>query len=191
MSWKLDGACVGADPDLWFRETAIAREICATCPVRARCEAEGAGEEFGTWGGVTERERAAGLTWDAMQAGATRAKAAAAARAVKVTDCRGGCGRLVARTNLTPPEGTHVHAGHGCCHTCYARRYRGGSTERVRTPRRETADIVRDLALAGTGLHDAAVHVGRTRARLADLLRSVGEHDLLTTLRDNERTTAP
>lgn len=65
-SWKLQGACVGHDPVLWFpidntaasrENTAEAQKICASCEVREECLEFGWRELFGTWGGMTQRER--------------------------------------------------------------------------------------------------------------------------------------
>jgi WhiB family redox-sensing transcriptional regulator len=65
-SWKLHAACLGLDPSLWFPEdnttisrenTAAALEICATCSVQTECREFGWRELFGTWGGMTQRER--------------------------------------------------------------------------------------------------------------------------------------
>jgi WhiB family transcriptional regulator, redox-sensing transcriptional regulator len=58
-----------ADPDAWFPDkggsTALAKRICAACPVRAQCldyAVSGAdtwrGISAGIWGGTTSRERA-------------------------------------------------------------------------------------------------------------------------------------
>ena len=63
-SWQADGACRGADPELFFpptdEEAAIAKSFCATCPVRVACLAFSIerNERFGVWGGLTEKERA-------------------------------------------------------------------------------------------------------------------------------------
>lgn len=35
----------------------LARGLCGVCPGRAQCEAAGAGEAYGTWGGITALER--------------------------------------------------------------------------------------------------------------------------------------
>lgn len=50
------------DPDIWFPEQgsgALARRICATCPVRMDClrHALESKEEFGIWGGAGEATR--------------------------------------------------------------------------------------------------------------------------------------
>lgn len=55
-------ACAGANTDLWFPEDASrleAQAICAECPVRRECldYAIDAGENYGIWGGETERSR--------------------------------------------------------------------------------------------------------------------------------------
>jgi WhiB family redox-sensing transcriptional regulator len=71
--WKTRGACVGADPDLWFPETtkrrrvptsrgpqvSAAKAICATCPVRVTCldHALSRPEPLGIWGGKSADER--------------------------------------------------------------------------------------------------------------------------------------
>ena len=56
------GACLGADPELFFPEvgesTQEAKAICATCPVTDPCREHGLKHErFGIWGGMSERER--------------------------------------------------------------------------------------------------------------------------------------
>jgi WhiB family redox-sensing transcriptional regulator len=66
-TWKQHGLCVGLSPALFYpgagdkgrRDAAAARKICAGCPVRMECLAFALsnGEEFGIWGGATERER--------------------------------------------------------------------------------------------------------------------------------------
>lgn len=62
--WVAFAACRGAEPDLFFGDgngeaTAIARRICAGCPVREECLdwALEARASFGVWGGTTEQER--------------------------------------------------------------------------------------------------------------------------------------
>jgi WhiB family redox-sensing transcriptional regulator len=70
--WFLQGACRGADPQLFFmpdggepealrevRET-CAKDYCARCPVRQACLewSIDVGERFGIWGGLNEEERA-------------------------------------------------------------------------------------------------------------------------------------
>lgn len=63
-SWQANGACRGADPELFFppteEEAAVAKSYCATCPVRVTCLAFSIerNERFGVWGGLTEKERA-------------------------------------------------------------------------------------------------------------------------------------
>jgi WhiB family redox-sensing transcriptional regulator len=65
VSWQDYAKCVGADPDLFFPDTAIhvgdVRRICATCPVRVQCLefALEHNERDGIWGGTTPRERRA------------------------------------------------------------------------------------------------------------------------------------
>lgn len=68
--WAEQALCAQADPDTWFPEqghhtlAAIAKRICAACPVRAECldyALSGAdtwqGITTGIWGGTTPRER--------------------------------------------------------------------------------------------------------------------------------------
>ena len=68
--WAEQALCAQADPDAWFpglgETTAVAKRICAACPVRAQClnyALSGAdtwgGISTGIWGATTPRERAA------------------------------------------------------------------------------------------------------------------------------------
>ena len=68
QDWRKQGACLSADPDLFFpvssrgvSATQIdrAKSVCASCPVRARCLdfALSTQQQFGIWGGTTEDER--------------------------------------------------------------------------------------------------------------------------------------
>lgn len=63
LGWQKRAACLEADPELFFPErgysSAAAKAICATCPVIAECLAYALAthQQFGTWGGTTERER--------------------------------------------------------------------------------------------------------------------------------------
>jgi WhiB family redox-sensing transcriptional regulator len=65
--WTGSAACRGTDPEAFFEPANRSKEdpavkavkrICEACPVRAECltEALDRGEEFGIWGGMTERE---------------------------------------------------------------------------------------------------------------------------------------
>jgi WhiB family redox-sensing transcriptional regulator len=67
--WRAAGACVTADPELFFpispgggsaRQIAQARRICAGCQVRHQCleSALRTNETEGIWGGTTPQERA-------------------------------------------------------------------------------------------------------------------------------------
>lgn len=54
--------CAGHDRPLWHGysgDQAVAAQACFDCPVMVLCDeyAAGAGERFGTWGGLTEMER--------------------------------------------------------------------------------------------------------------------------------------
>ena len=66
--WRAAGACVSADPDLFFpissagkavAQIAEARRICGRCQVRSQCLdfAMATGETAGIWGGTTPEER--------------------------------------------------------------------------------------------------------------------------------------
>ena len=61
--WVVFGACRDADPDLFFPisrgDIAKALSICASCPVKPECLEYSleAGERFGVWGGLGEKER--------------------------------------------------------------------------------------------------------------------------------------
>lgn len=68
-TWTEQALCAQADPDAWYPDkggsTAMAKRICAACPVRAQCldyAQSGAdtwgGIVTGIWGGTTPRERA-------------------------------------------------------------------------------------------------------------------------------------
>ncbi|HMD92138.1 MAG TPA: WhiB family transcriptional regulator [Trebonia sp.] len=66
--WRAAGACLSADPDLFFpvatgiaagREAVRAQRVCAGCQVRQECLdfAMRNGEMHGIWGGTTPDER--------------------------------------------------------------------------------------------------------------------------------------
>jgi WhiB family transcriptional regulator, redox-sensing transcriptional regulator len=66
--WRAAGACLSADPDLFFpiatggaavRQVTQAQRICAGCGVRQQCLefAMRNGETYGIWGGTTPEER--------------------------------------------------------------------------------------------------------------------------------------
>lgn len=66
--WVRGAACNDLDPELFFpegdgvparRQTAMAKEVCAACPVRSACLdwALTVGESHGIWGGTTPEER--------------------------------------------------------------------------------------------------------------------------------------
>ena len=64
MTWRDEAACRGLT-DLFFNDkqdsphdTAAARAVCATCPVRVDCAdyAADMGEVYGVWGGLTTQQ---------------------------------------------------------------------------------------------------------------------------------------
>jgi WhiB family redox-sensing transcriptional regulator len=61
-SWRESAACKGLDPAIFFppeeKDEALAKAICATCPVRSEClEWAMATNQEGIWGGTNETER--------------------------------------------------------------------------------------------------------------------------------------
>jgi len=64
MNWKMEAACLDADPEMFFPEDGYsireARAICARCPVQEQCleYAMKHSMEFGVWGGLSVKERA-------------------------------------------------------------------------------------------------------------------------------------
>ncbi len=63
--WRDDARCAGTGPELFFSERGdnagleLARKVCMDCPVRLDCleYALEAGERWGMWGGLSERQR--------------------------------------------------------------------------------------------------------------------------------------
>jgi len=67
-NWRAAGACLAADPDLFFpistrgpaeRQIARAKTICAGCQVRRECLEFAVAQEltYGIWGGTTPEDR--------------------------------------------------------------------------------------------------------------------------------------
>ncbi|MDQ4149349.1 MAG: WhiB family transcriptional regulator [Actinomycetota bacterium] len=63
MSWQVRARCVEVDPEIFFPErggsSRAARAVCNECSVRIEClkYALANREQFGIWGGTSERER--------------------------------------------------------------------------------------------------------------------------------------
>ena len=63
VEWQSEARCAGADPDVFFPErggsSKAARAVCSKCNVREQCleYALNNKEQFGIWGGTSERER--------------------------------------------------------------------------------------------------------------------------------------
>lgn len=61
--WQSQGPCNNADPEIFFPErgasSKAARAVCGQCEVRMECleYALNNKEQFGIWGGTSERER--------------------------------------------------------------------------------------------------------------------------------------
>lgn len=63
LEWQERALCAQTDPEAFFPEPGItatdAKRVCRACPVRKECleYALDNGEQFGVWGGVSERDR--------------------------------------------------------------------------------------------------------------------------------------
>ncbi len=63
VEWQSNARCAEVDPEIFFPErggsSKAARAVCAQCSVRAQCleYALNNKEQFGIWGGTSERER--------------------------------------------------------------------------------------------------------------------------------------
>jgi WhiB family redox-sensing transcriptional regulator len=70
--WQIQAACRTADGELFFhpegergprkdRRDALAKAVCATCPVITQCRAHAlrVREPYGVWGGLSEEDREA------------------------------------------------------------------------------------------------------------------------------------
>jgi len=63
LTWQVGALCLQVDPEIFFPErggsSKAARAVCRDCPVKAEClrYALANREQFGIWGGTSERER--------------------------------------------------------------------------------------------------------------------------------------
>jgi WhiB family redox-sensing transcriptional regulator len=63
LAWQTKAACLEVDPEIFFPErggsSKAARNVCGRCDVRMEClrYALRNREQFGIWGGTSERER--------------------------------------------------------------------------------------------------------------------------------------
>ena len=63
VEWQTHARCTEVDPEIFFPErggsSKAARAVCGECKVRAQCleYALNNKEQFGIWGGTSERER--------------------------------------------------------------------------------------------------------------------------------------
>ena len=70
---KATALCAEVDPELFFpvqgdwASTQKAKALCAACPLQPDCLANA--DEFGTWGGKSERERVSGASKDTCSKG--------------------------------------------------------------------------------------------------------------------------
>jgi len=102
--WQMRGRCRGGSGSQFFHpdedlgrisrklREAAAKRVCGSCPVRAECAAHAlaVGEDYGVWGGFTERERnrLRDLGWqDAVENG-RRANVSRLERRLAVADAR-------------------------------------------------------------------------------------------------------
>lgn len=74
--WRMAAACRDEDPELHFpvadrAKAAAAKDVCRRCPVAKPCLtfALKTRQEYGIWGGLDERQRAAILRRETRQAG--------------------------------------------------------------------------------------------------------------------------
>lgn len=87
-NWRSAGACLHADPDIFFPislhgdQVTVAKAICAGCPVRRECleYAQANDPIYGIWGGTTvaDRQRARRREQRAARARARAAQASLA-----------------------------------------------------------------------------------------------------------------
>jgi WhiB family redox-sensing transcriptional regulator len=91
--WQADAACRTEDPSVFFNEagssSAPAKAICAQCPVAFDCLLDSLihGDRFGTFGGLTERERREMKRyWATEQESGASPEAALAVAVVKYSD---------------------------------------------------------------------------------------------------------
>jgi hypothetical protein len=58
VTWRTQAACRGLTHRMYLPVfEPLAKATCAACPVRVDCQADGASEAFGVWGGLTAAER--------------------------------------------------------------------------------------------------------------------------------------
>jgi WhiB family transcriptional regulator, redox-sensing transcriptional regulator len=63
LAWQVKSRCLEVDPEIFFPErggsSKAARAVCSQCEVRIEClrYALANREQFGIWGGTSERER--------------------------------------------------------------------------------------------------------------------------------------
>lgn len=61
--WSTLAACKGLDPQMFFPSSgenhllSLAKQVCDRCSVKQQCLNEHLYEEFGVWGGTSERQR--------------------------------------------------------------------------------------------------------------------------------------
>ena len=87
-NWRSAGACLSADPDLFFpissvgpaeRQIARAKQICAGCGVRRECLEFALSQDqvYGIWGGTTREDRQRERRRERRAAAAARRRVAA------------------------------------------------------------------------------------------------------------------
>lgn len=101
--WREQAVCrdKSVDPEWWFsfkgHERALAKQICATCPVKNKCREIAVGEQWGIWAGEDKT------------------------RLPKYPTCDGGCGKNLRPRGTLAAEhpGTIVTYTPGYCAPCW------------------------------------------------------------------------
>ncbi len=144
--WRDRSACAGADPDLFIgpdyegsvpraRREALARAVCADCPVKAECArfAITRGIGHGVWGGMGEDELRARRNLGGRQAAGARTAAVLVLRlrepvlarlAAGEKPCAGPCGMVKPLGEFTP-DASRADGRARCCGPCRAEAARG------------------------------------------------------------------
>jgi hypothetical protein len=173
--WRRHAACTGLGGERWFPDDGPGtegRRICAGCPVREDClqAALGDTEQFGTWGGASERVRRM------MRARLSRCPHPDRPRRIEGCGCRFCAAwdehlvRLdaLARGEQAPPadtRGPNVRHGTPSCYPKGCRRpeclaaLREWRRERRELKRREAEDLAR--AEAGPSVAEVLYELGR------------------------------
>lgn len=111
MSWHDQARCLGYPSEMFYgfdgernrpEREAVAKAVCADCPVRLDCWEAGQREPFGIWAGTTPEERGFEQTTGYPIRPSRRRRTVARSSGVQCSDC----GAVVSST-----EGLRVHRG--------------------------------------------------------------------------------